>query len=168
VARRGKLASCVLTGALAGIEALGDDGEGFRFPRRSRRAEGARDLFPLIELDNVVGAAWIAGDGYVDPTSLTNAYAVGARAGGIKLLQGVRVTGMKKRGRRVTTVITDQGEIEAECVIDAAGMWGREIAAMVGTRVPACAVEHQYFVTEKSDRIPTICRRSAILTAVGI
>src|SRR6185295_16986480 len=114
----------------------------------------ARDLFPLIELDNVVGAAWIAGDGYVDPTSLTNAYAVGARAGGIKLLQGVRVTGMKKRGRRVTTVVTDHGEIEAEYVIDAAGMWGREIAAMVGTRVPACAVEHQYFVTEKSERIP--------------
>jgi 4-methylaminobutanoate oxidase (formaldehyde-forming) len=107
----------------------------------------ARELFPLIELDNVVGAAWIAGDGYVDPASLTNAYASGARAGGIKLLQGVRVTAMKKRGRRVPTVVTDQGEIEAEYVIDAAGMWGREIAAMVGTRVPACAVEHQYFVT---------------------
>ncbi len=61
---------------------------------------------------------------------------------------------MKKRGRRVTTVVTDHGEIEAESVIDAAGMWGREIAAMVGTRVPACAVEHQYFVTEKSERIP--------------
>jgi 4-methylaminobutanoate oxidase (formaldehyde-forming) len=114
----------------------------------------ARELFPLIELDNVVGAAWIAGDGYVDPTSLTNAYAAGARGGGIRLLQGVRVTAMKKRGRRVTAVVTDQGEIQADYVIDAAGMWGREIAAMVGTRVPACAVEHQYFVTEKSDRIP--------------
>ncbi len=114
----------------------------------------ARDLFPLIDPAGVVGAAWIAGDGYVDPTSLTNAYAAGARAGGISLLQGVRVTGMKKRGRRVTTVVTDHGEIDAECVIDAAGMWGREIAAMVGTRVPACAVEHQYFVTEKSERIP--------------
>ena len=61
---------------------------------------------------------------------------------------------MKRAGRRVTTVVTDAGDIEAECVIDAAGMWGREIAAMVGTRVPACAVEHQYFVTEKTDRIP--------------
>jgi 4-methylaminobutanoate oxidase (formaldehyde-forming) len=114
----------------------------------------ARKLFPLIELDNVVGAAWIEGDGYVDPTSLTNAYAAGARAGGIPLLQGVRVTAMKKRGRRVTTVVTDHGEIDAEFVIDAAGMWGREVAAMVGTRVPACAVEHQYFVTEKSAKIP--------------
>src|SRR6516164_3690668 len=100
----------------------------------------ARELFPLIELENVVGAAWVAGDGYVDPTSLTNAYAAGARARGIKLLQGVRVTSMKKRGRRVTTVVTDQGEVEAEYVINAAGMWGREVGAMVGTRVPACAV----------------------------
>jgi 4-methylaminobutanoate oxidase (formaldehyde-forming) len=51
-------------------------------------------------------------------------------------------------------VVTDRGEIETECVINAAGMWGREIAAMVGTRVPACAVLHQYFVTDKTDRIP--------------
>src|ERR1700682_469585 len=114
----------------------------------------ARDLFPLMEPTGVVGAAWIEGDGYVDPTSLTNAYAAGARAGGISLVQGVRVTGLKKRGRRVTTVVTDQGEIEAESVINATGMWGRDIAAMVSTRVPTCAVEHQYFVTEKTDRIP--------------
>ena len=50
--------------------------------------------------------------------------------------------------------MTDQGPIEAEYVINAAGMWGRDIAAMVGTRIAACAVEHQYFVTEKIDRIP--------------
>ena len=62
----------------------------------------ARDLFPLIDLAGVVGAAWIEGDGYVDPTSLTTAYAVGARAGGIALVQGVRVTSIGKRGRRVT------------------------------------------------------------------
>src|SRR4051812_15338520 len=114
----------------------------------------ARNLFPLIELRDVVGAAWISGDGYVDPASLTQAYAAGARAGGISIVQGVRVTSLRKRGRRVNAVITDHGEIEAEIVINAGGMWGREIAAMVGIRVPACAVEHQYLVTEKSDRIP--------------
>ena len=114
----------------------------------------ARDLFPLIEPAGVVGAAWIEGDGHVDPTSLTNAYAAGARAGGVTIAQGVRVNALKKRGRRITAVVTDHGEIEAECVINAAGMWGREIAAMVGTRVAACAVEHQYFVTDKTDRIP--------------
>jgi 4-methylaminobutanoate oxidase (formaldehyde-forming) len=128
--------------------------KGFGFHVELVSARQARDLFPLLEPTGVVGAAWIDGDGYVDPTSLTSAYAAGARAGGGALVQGVRVTALRKRGRRVTTVVTDLGEIETECVINAAGMWGRDIAAMAGTRVPACAVEHQYFVTEKTDRIP--------------
>ena len=127
---------------------------GFGFHVELVSPQQARDLFPLLEAKGVVGAAWIEGDGYVDPTSLTNAYAAGARVGGVTLVQGVRVTGMKRNGRRVTTVVTDAGDIEAECVINATGMWGRAIAAMVGTRVPACAVEHQYFVTEKTERIP--------------
>ena len=114
----------------------------------------ARDLFPLLDLTGVVGAAWIEGDGYADPASLTAAYAAGARDGGASLLQQVRVTGIRTQRRRVTSVVTDGGEIATECVINAAGMWGGEIAAMVGTRVPACAVEHQYLVTAKSDRIP--------------
>ena len=128
--------------------------KGFGFHVELVSAQQARELFPLLEPSGVVGAAWIEGDGYVDPTSLTNAYAAGARAGGAQLIQGVTVTAIRKRGRRVTAVVTDQGEIEAECVINAGGMWGREIAAMVGTRVPACAVEHQYLVTEKTERIP--------------
>ncbi len=126
--------------------------KGFGFHVELVTPREARELFPLLELGGVVGAAWIEGDGDVDPASLTLAYAAGARAGGALLLQGVRAKALRKRGRRVTTVVTDQGEIDAECVIDAAGMWGREIAAMVGTR--GCAVEHQYFVTEKTARIP--------------
>jgi 4-methylaminobutanoate oxidase (formaldehyde-forming) len=66
----------------------------------------------------------------------------------------VTVTALKKKGRRITTVVTEHGEIETEIVINAGGMWGREIAAMAGTRVPACAVEHQYLVTEKTGQIP--------------
>ncbi len=128
--------------------------KGFGFPVELVSPRQAQELFPLIELPGVVGAAWIEGDGYVDPTSLTNAYAAGARAGGVALIRGVRVTALGKRGRRVTTVVTDQGNVDAECVINATGMWGREIAAMAGTRVPACAVEHQYFVTDKTERVP--------------
>ena len=95
--RRRQPAPRVVAGALAGVEALGDDGEGLRLPRRARVADSeARELFPLLEPAGVVGAAWIEGDGYVDPTSLTNAYAAGARAGGVTLLQGVRVTALGK------------------------------------------------------------------------
>jgi sarcosine dehydrogenase len=128
--------------------------KGFGFHVELVSAKEARELFPLLDIKDVEGAAWIEGDGYVDPTSLTNAYAAGARAGGVTLVQGVRVTALQRRGRRVTTVVTDAGDIATECVINATGMWGREIAGMVGTRIPACAVEHQYFVTEKTDRIP--------------
>ena len=117
-------------------------------------AHEAQQRFPLIDISGVVGAAWVDGDGYVDPTSLTNAYAAGARAGGVRIIQGVLVTGLQTRGRRITRVLTDQGTIDADVVINAAGMWGRDIAAMVGSRVAACAVEHQYFVTEKTSRIP--------------
>ncbi|HVF65918.1 MAG TPA: FAD-dependent oxidoreductase [Casimicrobiaceae bacterium] len=127
-------------------------GFGFRVDLISPRE--AQERFPLIDITGVEGAAWIEGDGYVDPASLTSAYAAGARAAGIKIIQNVRVTALERNGRRVTTVITDQGRIDAECVINAAGMWARDIAAMVDTRIAACAVEHQYFVTEKSSRIP--------------
>src|SRR4051812_13958044 len=119
--------------------------KGFGFHVELVSAKEAQQLFPLLDIRGVEGAAWIEGDGYVDPASLTMAYAAGARAGGVRIVQSVRVTGLERRGRRVTTVTTTQGNIEAECVINATGMWGREIAAMVGTRVPVCAVEHQYF-----------------------
>ena len=114
----------------------------------------ARELFPLIETTGLIGAAWIASDGYVDPSCLTQAYAAGARALGVTILQNVSVTRLLKTGRRVTGVVTDQGTILADCVVNAAGMWGGDIAAMTGTRVPVCALEHQYLVTEKTDRIP--------------
>ena len=128
--------------------------KGFGFQVDLISPREARERFPLLETSGVVGAAWIEGDGYVDPASLTSAYALGARRGGALLAEGVRVTGLRRQGRRVTTVETEHGDIDTECVIDAAGMWGGEIASMVGMRVPACAVEHQYFVTEKSERIP--------------
>ena len=129
-------------------------GKGFGLDVELISAAQARDLFPLLDTAGLIGAAWIASDGYVDPSSLTQAYAAGARAQGVKIIQNVRVTRVRKNGRRVTSVVTDQGSIEADCVVNAAGMWGGEVAAMTGTRVPVCALEHQYLVTEKTDRIP--------------
>src|SRR5512134_3167127 len=101
--------------------------KGFGFHVDLVTPEEARTRFPLLALDGVVGAAWIEGDGYVDPASLTAAYAAGARAGGVQILQNVRVTAIFRHGRRVTRVATDHGEIECDCVIDAAGMWAREV-----------------------------------------
>ncbi len=114
----------------------------------------AQQLFPLMQTEGLVGAAWIGSDGYVDPTSLTNAYAAGARAGGVQIFQNIVVTSVLRNRRRVTGVVTERGLITADHVVNAAGMWGDDVARMVGTRVPVCALEHQYLVTEKTDRIP--------------
>ncbi len=114
----------------------------------------AQKMFPLITLAGVVGAVFVPTDGYVDPTGLTMAYAKGARSGGAKLVEGVLVTGIETRGRRATRVITDQGTVECEILVNAAGMWADRIGAMAGAKIPAVAVEHQYMVTEKSEEIP--------------
>ncbi|MEI8296928.1 MAG: FAD-dependent oxidoreductase [Pseudomonadota bacterium] len=114
----------------------------------------AQDLFPLLDPRGLLGAAWIDSDGYVDSTSLTMAYAAAARAHGVKILENTLVTGLTTQGRRVTGVVTNGGTIKAEVVVNAAGMWGSDIAAMAGERVPVCAVEHQYLVTAKSAKVP--------------
>src|SRR4030095_16569212 len=97
--------------------------KGFDFHVDLISARQARELFPLLEPTGVVGAAWIEGDGYVDPATLTSPYAAGARQGGATLIQGVRVTAIRTQHRRITTLVTDAGEIDAECVITATGMW---------------------------------------------
>ena len=114
----------------------------------------ARDLYPLIETDDLVGAAFIPADGYIDPNSLTQAYAKGARANGGRIFEGVMVNNLLRDGDRITHLVTEQGNIEVETVINAAGLWARQVGWMAGVEIPAGVVEHQYLVTEKSDLIP--------------
>ena len=126
----------------------------FGFDIHTVSPEEARRMFPLITLDGVVGAVFVPTDGYIDPTGLTMALARGARAGGAKLIEGVTVTGIDTKDRRATRVRTDQGDVDCEILVNAAGMWADRIGAMAGVKVPAVAVEHQYMVSEKSDEIP--------------
>lgn len=114
----------------------------------------ARDIYPLLETDDLVGAAFIPADGHIDPNSLTQAYARGARAQGGRIFEGVMVTGLRRQGDRITQVVTDQGSIEVETVVNAAGLWARQVGWMAGIEIPAGVVEHQYLVTEKTDQIP--------------
>jgi 4-methylaminobutanoate oxidase (formaldehyde-forming) len=113
-----------------------------------------KDKFPLVDLKDVRGAAWIASDGYVDPYSLTMAYAKGARAGGVKIVEGVTVTGFRQERGRITHAVTDRGEIACEIVVNAAGLWARHVGELAGIELPVTVVEHQYLVTEKSPLIP--------------
>jgi len=110
----------------------------------------AKALFPLIDERGLEGAAFIPSDGYVDPASLCQAVAGAARRQGADIRQNVEVLDFHLSGNRVIGVETSEGQWQAETVILAAGMWSREIGAKLGLRVPACAVEHQYIVTEST------------------
>lgn len=108
----------------------------------------AKQLFPLIEQNGLEGAAFIPSDGYVDPASLCQAIAGAARKQGVDIRQRVEALDFNVTNGRITSVETTEGRWDAENVIFATGMWSREIAAKLGIQVPACAVEHQYIVTE--------------------
>ena len=110
----------------------------------------AKELFPLIEQKELLGAAFIPSDGHVDPASLCQAIATVARNQGAEIRQGVKVVDFKKQGRRIVEVVTTGGNYKAENIILATGMWSRELGQKLGIRIPACAVEHQYIVTEST------------------
>ncbi len=112
-------------------------------------ATEAKQLFPYIETTGVEGAAFIPGDGYIDPYALTRAYATAARAGGVQIEEGVTVTDIVTENRRATAVVTDHGSIGCEVVVNCAGLWARRVGEMAEVPLAAGVVEHQYFVTEK-------------------
>jgi len=113
-----------------------------------------RRLFPLVDTAGLRGATWIASDGHVDPYSLTHAYAKGARAGGVRIVEGVTVTGFAISDRRLTAVKTTDGDVGCEVVVNAAGLWARQLGELAGINLPVTVLEHEYFVTEKSPAVP--------------
>ncbi len=133
---------------------------GFGFEMALISPKEAQDKFPYLTLDGVAGAAWVPSDGYVDPSSLTQALAKGARAGGVKILQETLVTGFEYSGNRITRVLTNKDSIACETVVIAAGIWSRAVGALMGVRIPAAALEHQYVVTEpmksRDPKLPTL------------
>src|ERR1700754_5120108 len=99
-------------------------------------ADEARELFPLMSTDGVLGAAYTPTDGHVDPSRLCYALASLARANGVTIMQRTRVVGIETADGRVTGVRTDQGDVECEVVVDCGGMFAAEIARLAGVRIP--------------------------------
>jgi len=120
----------------------------FDVPLEEISAEQARELFPLMSTKGVLGASYLPTDGYVDPSQLAYSLAAGARAGGVRIHQHTRVTGIDVHRGRVTGVRTDKGRIEAEIVVNCGGMYAAEIGRLAGVRVPIIPMSHQYVVTE--------------------
>jgi 4-methylaminobutanoate oxidase (formaldehyde-forming) len=108
-------------------------------------AEAARALMPAISSESLHGAVHIPGDGHLDPHTATHAVADAAKALGVRFRLNTRVTGFElSAAREVRRVLTDHGPIDAELVVNAAGMWAPRIAAMVGAFLPSTPVDHQH------------------------
>jgi glycine cleavage system aminomethyltransferase T/glycine/D-amino acid oxidase-like deaminating enzyme len=108
-------------------------------------AAEASGLMPAASTEALHGAVYLPGDGHLDPHTATHAVADAARALGVRIRIGTRVTGFELGPRReVRTVLTDAGPIDAEHVVDAAGMWAPQVAAMVGAFIPSTPVDHQH------------------------
>ncbi|WP_433604948.1 GcvT family protein [Dactylosporangium sp. CA-139114] len=108
----------------------------------------AKELYPILATEDLVGAIWLPGDGTANPTDVTNSLAKGARDRGATIAQGVRVIGVDVRDGVVTGVRTDAGDIEAEVVVNCAGQWAKAVGALAGVNVPLHSAEHFYVVTE--------------------
>ena len=108
----------------------------------------ARELFPLIDPTGVLGGAYLASDGYVDPSQLCYALANAARQQGVQVHPHTRVTGIDAERGRVTRVHTDRGSIACETVVNCGGMFAAEIGRMLDVRIPLVPMSHQYVVTD--------------------
>jgi 4-methylaminobutanoate oxidase (formaldehyde-forming) len=118
----------------------------FGLPLELISAQEAQERFPPMSTDGVLGAAFLPSDGYIDPSQLTFALAEGARRRGAEIATHTRATGIRVESGEVAAVETDKGVIETPVVVNAGGMFAREIGALAGVNVPLVPMAHEYLV----------------------
>ncbi len=107
------------------------------------------ELFPLARTDDILAGFYVKEDGRANPVDVTMSLAKGARMAGATIVEGVPVSDVLTHNGAVTGVRTPYGDIEAEYVVNCAGMWARQLAAMSGVSVPLQAAEHYYLITDE-------------------
>lgn len=110
-------------------------------------------LSPITNTDGVLGALYDPLDGHLDPYGTTHAYAKAAKMNGAQIALRTKVEALNPRADGSWEVITDQGNLVAEHVVNAAGLWAREVGEMAGVRLPLHPMEHQYLVTDEIDEV---------------
>jgi dimethylglycine dehydrogenase len=118
---------------------------------------------PLVDERHFVGAIYDPIEGHVDPYGVTHAYAKAAQIGGAEIVRQNRVVDLKQRADGSWDVITEQGNVHAEHVVNAGGLWAREVGRMVGLELPILAMEHQYIIT---DDIPELAGQPELLHVI--
>jgi len=119
-----------------------------------------KQLFPLLEVADLVGSSYLPTDGQASPSDITQSLAKGARMHGAQIFEGIGVLGFDIVNGAVAGVVTTQGTVKCDRVVNCGGMWARQIGAMAGVSVPLQPIKHQYVITEKVDGLspdaPTI------------
>ncbi|MEL6375457.1 MAG: FAD-dependent oxidoreductase, partial [Pseudomonadota bacterium] len=119
-------------------------------------AKEAHEAFPLMDPSHFVGALRTYVDGHLDPSGTTHAYAKSARLNGAEIYRHTKVEDLQRKPDGGWRVITDQGEIQTEHVVNAGGLWAREVGRMVGLELPVLAMEHMYLLTEDMPEVARI------------
>ncbi len=111
-------------------------------------AQELAQMWPLAKTSDVLSAFYVADEGRADPVGVATSLAKGARQLGARIVEGIAATGVRTHKGQVTAVLTEQGEIETETVVNAAGIWARQFGALAGVHVPLQAAEHYYLLTD--------------------
>ena len=120
---------------------------------RSIPAGEAKERWPLMHAEDVIGAVWSPDDGRVGPSDLCAALVKGARARGARIHEDTGVTGILTGGGRITGVETDRGAVRCDAIALCAGLWSRKVASMAGAEVPVWPCEHFYLLTQPIDGV---------------
>src|SRR5215469_1125562 len=125
-----------------------------KFPCEVVGQDRIRELWPLLHVDDIVGGVYLPSDGILNPVDVTQALAKGARNRGARLVEDVLVLDVKVQSNTVAGVVTDHGDVDAEYVVNCAGMWARGLARRAGVSIPLHAAAHHYVVTEPLPNLP--------------
>jgi 4-methylaminobutanoate oxidase (formaldehyde-forming) len=138
---------------LEGMRRIADFDRGFEVNVEELSPAEVKKKWPLAYTEDILAGFFTPGDGRVNPIDATMALAKGARMGGAQIMEEIEVTGIKQEKGRVTGVVTDQGEIEVEYVVNCAGIWAHQVGKLAGVNVPLQASEHYYLITEPIEGI---------------
>lgn len=122
-----------------------------------------KTLSPLVETRDIVGGLFDPTEGYVDPNGATHAFAIAAKKNGAKIQLQTLVKEIVPAASGGWDVVTDKGTIRADHVVNAAGLWAREVGAMVGADLPLVPLEHHYLVSENIPELESLERETAVM-----
>ena len=130
--------------------------------------DDARKFWPLLNTDDLAAIYYQPNDGQTSPVDTAQALVKGARMGGAKIFENIKVNDIKLTNNAISGVGTDQGDIACEYVVNCGGMWARELGEMVGVSIPLHAAEHMHIVTKPIEGVQKECRCSGIWMDISI